>query len=162
MGFFSTGKLEAYRFDHPHALRKYVKIDNGLQKGMESSHKMRISFLPESVKILQDELKKSYEVGNLRRVRRIAVLIMVAKRQTETDIIETWNISRQTIEAWIKAYFYRGLDSLSYKRPKGRPARLSKTQKQEIYQYIAAGPEACGYKTGCWTSVLIQDMIYKK
>jgi transposase len=39
---------------------------------------------------------------------------------------------------------------------------LTKTQKQTLYQLISDGPEASGYKTGCWTSVLIQDLIYKK
>jgi transposase len=54
------------------------------------------------------------------------------------------------------------LDSFSYKRLKGRPARLTKSQKQGTFQYIVAGLEACVYRTGCWISVLIQDMINKK
>ena len=123
---------------------------------------MRISFLSETVKQLREELKKAYEAGDLRKVRRVSVLLMVAERKTASQIISTWRVTRQTIENWLKAFFYEGWKSLNYERPKGRPARLSKTQKQELYELVAKGPEACGYKMGCWSSLLIQDLIYKR
>jgi transposase len=44
----------------------------------------------------------------------------------------------------------------------GRPPRLTKTQKRQLYDWIKAGPEAAGYLTGCWSSVLIQDLIWQK
>jgi len=123
---------------------------------------MRISFLSETVKQLRQELKKAYEAGDLRKVRKISVLLMVAERKTVSQIIAMWRVTRQTIENWLKAFYYEGWESLDYKRPKGKPARLTKTQKQELYQLVAGGPEACGYKTGCWSSLLIQDLIHKK
>jgi len=123
---------------------------------------MRISFLSETIKRLRQELINAYDAGDLRRVRRISVLLMVAEGKKVSEIVATWNVTRPTIEKWLKGFFYEGMDSLKYGRPQGRPARLTKTQKEEIYQLVVAGPEACGYQTGCWTSILIQDMIYKK
>jgi transposase len=132
------------------------------QKRKGANPKMRISFLSETVKELRHELKKAYDAGDIRKVRRVSVLLMIAERKSVSQIIETWQVSRQTIENWLKAFFYNGWDSLNNSRPQGRPARLSKTQKQELYELVSSGPEACGYTTGCWTSILIQDLIYKK
>ena len=122
---------------------------------------MRISFLKETVKQLRCNLHKAYENGDLRSVRRISVLLLVGEGRSWNEIIADWNITRQTIFNWVKGLMNEGFDSLKYGKPKGRPAKLTKTQKKELYQWVKDGPEACGYKTGCWTSVLIQEMIYK-
>jgi transposase len=84
---------------------------------------------------------------------------MIAERQPIEKIVASWDVSRQTINNWVKALMYLGLDSLVYKKPKGRPAKLTKTQKDELYTLIKSGPEACGFDTGCWTSVLVQELI---
>lgn len=123
---------------------------------------MRITFLKESVKQLQKELRKAYDIGNLKSVRRITVLLMVAARQTMDEITETWQVTRQTITNWVKDWLYRGVSSLKYEKPNGRPAGLTKAQKTELWALVASGPEACGYKTGCWTSVLVQELIQKR
>jgi transposase len=123
---------------------------------------MRISFLKETVKQLRIALHKAYELGSLKSVRRISVLLMLAERHGMGEITLVWDITRQTVIHWVQELMYEGYDSLKYEKPKGRPARLTKTQKKELYDLIKAGPEACGYKTGCWTSVLIQELIRER
>lgn len=120
---------------------------------------MRISFLKETVKQLRLALHKAYEMGNLKNVRRISVLLMVANRSRMDEIILDWKVTRQTVIHWVYELMCEGLDSLKYEKPKGRPARLTKAQKKELCDLIKSGPEACGYHTGCWTSVLIAEMI---
>ena len=44
----------------------------------------------------------------------------------------------------------------------GRPSKLSPTQKARLKDLVAAGPLAAGYPTGCWSSVLLQDLIYRE
>lgn len=44
----------------------------------------------------------------------------------------------------------------------GRPRRLTKTQRQELYNDIVKGPEEFGYQTGVWTSALVQNHIHKR
>jgi transposase len=51
------------------------------------------------------------------------------------------------------------LDSLKYRRPPGRPAKLSKPQKKELGALLDEGPEKAGYDCGGWTTALIQDLI---
>jgi transposase len=41
----------------------------------------------------------------------------------------------------------------------GRKPRLTKTQKKRLTELIKAGPLEAGYATGCWTSLLIQQLV---
>jgi len=93
---------------------------------------MRITFLKETFKQLQVCLQKAYELGDLKNVRCISVLFMVAERQRIDKIILVWNVSRQTITKWIKAMMNEGFNCLKYERSNGRPAKLTKTQKDKI------------------------------
>jgi transposase len=120
---------------------------------------MRISFLAETVNQLRICLHQAYADGDLKAVRRISVLLMVAERECLEKILATWNVSRQTITNWLKAWMYTGLDSLKYIKPKGRPAKLTKNQKDSLRTLLESGPEACGFDSGCWTSLLIQELI---
>jgi len=48
---------------------------------------------------------------------------------------------------------------VAYRRHQGgRQAKLTKTQKQQLCKLIDAGPEAAGFETACWNSVLIQTV----
>ncbi len=52
--------------------------------------------------------------------------------------------------------------SLAYRRPPGRPAKLTPSQKRRLCALIEAGPEAAGYGTGCWHSALIHALILRE
>ena len=122
----------------------------------------RITFSKETVKQLKQELREAYIRGDLRTVRRLSVLVMIGERIGLAIILAVWNVSQQTVYTWLKEFVMKRWDSLVYRKAPGRPARLMKTQKRQLSEWIKAGPEACGYPTGCWTSVLIQDLIYQK
>jgi transposase len=122
----------------------------------------KVTFSNQTVKRFRGELQKAYARGDLRNVRRLSVLIMIGERQSMETIRASWDISEPTVYHWLKEFVVTGWKSLVYGKMPGRPARLSKTQKRQLSGWIKAGPEACGYPTGCWTSVLIQDLIFKK
>lgn len=121
----------------------------------------RITFQKETVKQLEQELQKAYAAGDLRLVRRISILVGIAQGSVLAALLATWGIARQTVYNWLEAFVKDRWESLSYRRPAGRPARLTKSQKQELYDLIKDGPESAGYETGCWTTCLIQDWIHK-
>jgi transposase len=123
---------------------------------------IKVTFSNQTVKRLKDELRRAYTRGDLRNVRRVSVLIMIGERRDVETIRASWNVSRPTVYHWLKAFVVAGWNSLVYGKMPGRPPRLSKTQKRQLSGWIKAGPETCGYPTGCWTSVLIQDLIYQK
>ena len=123
---------------------------------------IRITFRQETVKRLKQELEKAYVRGDKRAVRRLSVLIMVGKRMSLASILSVWNVSAQTVYNWLNDFARQRWESLKYEKAPGRPPRLTKTQKRKLAAWIDAGPEASGYASGCWTSVLIQDLIDRK
>lgn len=122
----------------------------------------RITFRQETVKRMQQELKKAYVRGDKQAVRRLSVLIMIGKRMRLEHILSLWNISQQSVYNWLNEFVRERWESLGYEKAPGRPPRLTKTQKRKLAEWIEAGPEASGYASGCWTSVLIQDLIDQK
>jgi transposase len=87
---------------------------------------------------------------------------MIGERMRLADILSMWDVSVQSVYNWLKEFVEERWQSLEMGKAPGRPPRLTKTQKRQLSAWVEAGPEACGYPTGCWTSVLIQDLIYKK
>lgn len=122
----------------------------------------RVTFSTETVKRLKHELEGAYIRGDLRAVRRLSVLVMIGERLALAVILTVWNVSEQTVYNWLKGFLASGWNGLAYGKASGRPPRLTKTQKRQLAEWVEAGPEACGYPCGCWTSMLIQDLIYQK
>ena len=55
-----------------------------------------------------------------------------------------------------------GEASLVYRQSTGRKPRLTKTQKQRLSELVQAGPQAAGFTSACWTSLLIQQLIQRE
>jgi transposase len=122
----------------------------------------RITFSQETVKRLKQELAKAYTRGDQRAVRRLSVLVMIGRRMVLESILAVWNVSQQSVYNWLNEFLLHRWESLEYEKAPGRPPRLTKSQKRKLADWVEGGPEACGYATGCWTSLLIQDLIYQK
>ncbi len=112
--------------------------------------------------LLTTALHQAYAVGNLRLVRRISALLAVTKGEAIATIAKTWNISRQTVYNWIVAFVEKKTDSLSYRKSSGRPPKLTKSQRARLKEVVEAGPQKAGFETACWTTVLIQQVIYRE
>jgi transposase len=122
----------------------------------------RITFCTATVKHFEQELQKAYHRGDQRLVRRITVLLATNRQKNLAEIASMWGIARQTIYNWLNAFLDQSWESLNYSFAPGRPPRLTKTQKQELYSWVKQGPEACGFASGCLTTILIQELIRKK
>lgn len=122
----------------------------------------RITFCKATVKRFGQELQKAYQRGDQRLVRRISVLLATQHQTGITEIAATWALARQTIYNWIVAFLTTSWDSLEYGVAPGRPPRLTKTQKRDLYEWVRQGPEACGFSSGCWSTVMIQALIQQK
>jgi transposase len=122
----------------------------------------RITFRQETVKRLKQELEKAYVRGDQQAVRRLSVLLMIGKRMDLASILSLWNVSVQTVYNWLNEFVRNRWESLVYEKAPGCPPRLTKTQKRKLAEWIEAGPEASGYASGCWSSILIQDLIERE
>ena len=55
-----------------------------------------------------------------------------------------------------------GRPGVAFKKPTGRPPKLTPTQKAEWQERLKAGPQACGFSGGCWRTPLIQALIHER
>ncbi|MFO7679333.1 MAG: IS630 family transposase [Chloroflexota bacterium] len=107
-------------------------------------------------------LQNSYQQGQTRLIKRIHALLAVAEGQTIAEVAEILALSEESVRNYIRAFLKHGVESLHYRRPPGRPAKLTKKQRKKLAEIIEAGPEEAGYDCGCWNTVLVQDLIEKE
>lgn len=121
--------------------------------------RIRISLGKDMTVAFFDRLRQAYALGQLRLIKRIHALLYILEGYAVAEVADILGLSEQTIRNYIKSFILKGLDSLVYKRPPGRPAKLTKTQRKELAKLIEEGPEEAGYDCGCWDTALIQDLI---
>lgn len=124
------------------------------------SFKIRLS--PSLRKSLAERLQQAYASGQLRLVKRIHALLQLAAGQSVKEVAALLGLGDQTVRDYLAGCLRQGLASLVYRRAPGRPPKLTKTQRREVAELITAGPEAAGYATGCWSAVLLQDLIERR
>jgi len=120
---------------------------------------VKIHFSNKMLLALYERLHRAYAKGQLRLIKRIQALLYLHDGKTVVEVVKILRLSKQAVYNYIKAFLLKGLDSLVYKRPPGRPPKLTKTQRKELGKLIDEGPEKAGYDRGCWDTVLIQDLI---
>lgn len=123
---------------------------------------IKIRLIQATMTALIEALHHAYATGNLRAVKRISALLDVAKDESIENVAKKYVVVRQTVHRWVTEFLLEGLDSLKYEKPSGRKPRLTKTQKARLKEVVKAGPQAAGFQTACWTSLLIQIVIYRE
>jgi len=110
-------------------------------------------------KQLYRRLQQAYASGDLRLVKRIHALLALAEGMSVHDVAEMLHVGEQTVRDYRNRFLVQSMASLTYKRPPGRPGKLTKTQRRELAALIKAGPQAAGYTSGCWNTPMMQDLI---
>lgn len=123
---------------------------------------IRISLNRSLRQTVTERLQEAYQSGQVRLVRRIHALLFVIEGKPVDEVAALLELGAQTVRDYVNDFLYRGVVTLAYQKPPGRPTKLTKTQRKELTSLIKAGPEAAGYTTGCWSAVLIQDLIMKR
>jgi len=116
----------------------------------------------ETRKLLVAELHRAYQRGDLPLVRQITGLLSVGQTAAVTVGQELTGACRQSLYQWVAAFMRQGMASLVRTQVPGRPPKLTKTQKQRLYELVVAGPEAAGYRTACWNATLLQELIQRE
>ena len=111
---------------------------------------------------LSKRLQQAYAQGQLWLIKRIHALLFIVDGKSPEEVANILDLSRSSVYNYLKAFLLKGMNSLKYKRPSGRPPKLTKTQKKEVCKIIDTGTEAAGYDCGCWSTALIQDLIWQK
>ena len=107
---------------------------------------------------LRDRLQKA--LGQDRRLaKRILAILEIIDGSSLEATAERWALSERSVRDYLHQFLYKGVESLKYKRPPGRPKKLTKRERKELGEFIDNGPEAAGYDCGCWTTALVQELI---
>lgn len=123
---------------------------------------IRIRVSAATVKQLMQGLHKAYQSGDARMVKRIAVLLDFSGGVSVEALASKHDVSVSSIYAWLKLLLSEGMASLKPTWRGGRPSKLTPTQRQQLSQRLKAGPQAAGYPTGCWSGLLVQDLIQRE
>jgi transposase len=109
---------------------------------------------------LRQQIILAQETKNIKWYQRLMTICFLGdKVYSLAEIAHFFQLSKNTVREWVKLFFHKGLDGLRYKRPTGRPTRMSSAQKKTLKTLILKGPEAMGYQTGVWNCALVQEMI---
>jgi transposase len=111
-------------------------------------------------KQLYRRLQEAYASGSLKLVKRIQALLALTQGQSVCQVADMLGLGEQTIRDYRNQFLFKGMASLVYKSPPGRPSKLTKTQRQQLAEWIKGRPQDCGYTSGCWNTPMIQDLIW--
>lgn len=106
--------------------------------------------------------QQAVQRGQPRLIRHISALLSLSDGLAVAEVATRVGVSRATVYAWQQDFVLRRWASLRYGSSPGRPSKLTPTQKERLKALLAAGPLAAGYPTGCWSSLLLQDLIYRE
>lgn len=122
----------------------------------------RLSLNLEQIKQLGEALNKARRQGDVLLSNRILAVLAFGKgKYTDFSVIgDLYQVSRESVRQWISKYMQGGLEALlNRKKPAGRPAKLTKTQRKSLFAWIVEGPQKAGFPGGCWRTPMIQQLI---
>lgn len=124
---------------------------------------LRITLTRQTVKAMSQRLKRAYDRGDTRLVRRISVLLEVLDAgQSVVAVSAKWKISLACIYDWVHELLVKGSASLAYQRRGGRAPKLTVSQKKQLCEWLDGSPQEVGFETGCWSSLLVQELIRRE
>ena len=123
---------------------------------------IRISLHAELRQQVIAKAQSALQRGERRLSKRIFAILDVVDGIAIETIAERWVLSERSIHDYLVSFLHKGLASLVYRRPPGRPPRLTPTQRKTLGELIDGGPEAAGYDCGCWSTALLQDLIERQ
>ena len=65
------------------------------------------------------------------------------RAKASSEVAEMLALGEQTVRDYRNQYLFKGMASLVYKAPPGRPSKLTKTQRQQLAEWIKASPQDC-------------------
>ncbi len=111
---------------------------------------------------VEARLRFAFATHNLRLVKRISALLALVEGYAVASVAQTYGLGEQTVRDYLHAFLKTGVESLVYKQPPGRRAKLTASQRQKLKKLIEDGPLKAGYESACWSALMVQDLIEKR
>jgi transposase len=94
-----------------------------------------------------------------RMMLRIQGILMSLDGHTTGEIADHLKVHRSTVPLWIDQWNRYGKEGLLEGHRSGRPAALSREDRERLCDILDSGPVAYGLETGIWTSPLVRHVI---
>ncbi len=122
---------------------------------------VRILISKETVNELIKVLHQAYKAGDIKLVRRISALLSLSRGEKADEIAAMLGVAPSSVYEWLKRLMVEGVAGLRPCWKGGRPAKLTPSQRQQLAEMIDVGPQAAGFRSACWNSVMIQELIMR-
>jgi len=93
--------------------------------------------------------------------KRIHALLALAQGQSVSAVAAMLSLGAQTVRDYRNQYLCKGMASLVYQTPPGRPSQLTKPQRQQLAEWINASPQDAGDTSGCGNTPMMQALIQR-
>ena len=113
-------------------------------------------------KEVERQLHTAQRLGKLHAVTCLLAILAVTDGQSCDEVALTLRVTPKTVHHWARVLLVDGLPGLTWKKPTGRPPKLTKTQKHELAELIEAGPLQAGFASACWRSQMMQQLIHER
>lgn len=113
-------------------------------------------------KRLNERLKIAQDLGKVQEIKRVLAILSLADGATITAVAAILKVSPEAVRQWLHTFLVTGVNGLRSKTSPGRPPKLTKAQKKELFQIIEAGPQTAGFPGACWRTPMIQHLIYER
>jgi transposase len=110
---------------------------------------------------LYRRLQQAYASGSFKLVKRIHALLALAQGQSVSEVAAMLSLGEHTVRDYRNQYLFKGMASLVYKAPPGRPSKLTKTQRQQLAEWIKASPQGSGSTAGGGNTPMMQDLMQR-
>ena len=117
-------------------------------------------------------MRSDFSAGELRRLatttknsnqsRRLLSLAAILDGMSRTEAARIGGMDRQTLRDWVHRFNERGPDGLKDTWSKGRPSRLSASQRAELAQVVETGPDRAVHGVVRWRRIDLQRLIAER
>jgi transposase len=103
--------------------------------------------------------KKKSQTKNWKEKRRLHAVKLKRAGWKQKDIATALDVSPMAVSHWIRKMEAEGINSLRAHPHTGRPADLSREQKELIPDFLSHGAEAYGFRGDVWTCRRVKKVI---
>lgn len=123
-----------------------------------------LSFSKELLEKLRACVLRAQHLKNIHAYQLAIALLWFGEGRSMDEIAALLRVSRKTISNWVIKFMSGGIQWVTshHFKGRGRKEKLTKIQKQQLYDMIVEGPEKNGFSCGIWNSAMIGQLILLK